>query len=168
LSCRFSMTALVGLQVAMLFELVRAGLTLRPQPGIRGGLGRDCKRGGGGMGGAVPKRWTVSLVYCMLCAIHVSTGYATAPYTYAARITSSSTCAWLLSQGSQELRRTRMLLISLAVRLLLPIVHCGGGPANYNLRYICARMPVNRPCEVYRGGTTPTLHTFTWHSRCQH
>jgi hypothetical protein len=42
-------------------RVVRAGPTLRPQPGIRGGSGRDCKRGGGGMGGAVPKRWRVTL-----------------------------------------------------------------------------------------------------------
>ena len=40
------------------------GPTLRPQPRIRGGSSRDCKRGRGGMGGVVPKR-------CQFCLLHV-------------------------------------------------------------------------------------------------
>ena len=55
------------------------------------------------MGGAVPKRWRS--VRCMLYAMHVSNGYATGPCISAAFIASSSTSAWLLSRGSQELGR---------------------------------------------------------------
>ena len=57
--------------------------------------------------GGVPKRRSV---WCMLCAMHVSTGYATGPRISAAFIASSSTSAWLLSRGSQELGRTTALL----------------------------------------------------------
>jgi hypothetical protein len=38
--------------------------------------------------------------------MHVSTGYATGPHTSAAFIAGSSTSAWLISQGSQELGRS--------------------------------------------------------------
>ena len=59
-------------------RVVRAGLPLRsrrPSGHSREQevvTGRDCKRGGGGTGGAVPKRWRVSSVCCMLCAILMS------------------------------------------------------------------------------------------------
>ena len=47
----------------------------------------------------------------MLCAMHVSTGYAPGPRISAAFIASSScTCAWLLSRGSQELGRSSLRL----------------------------------------------------------
>ena len=47
-----------------------------PQPGIRGGSGRDCTREGVGMGGAVPKRWRVSVsVACYMCYTCVSTSF---------------------------------------------------------------------------------------------
>ena len=66
------------------------------------------------MGGAVPKRRSV---WCMLCAMHVSTGYATGPRISAVFIASSRTSAWLLSKGSQELgRSTASLRLHACVR----------------------------------------------------
>ena len=86
-----------------------------------------------------PQEVGVRSACCMLCAIHASTGYATGPHISAARITSSSTCAWLLSEGSEGMRRAGMLLISLAVRLLLSVASAYAlwrRPSElYNLRY---------------------------------
>ena len=83
-SCRFSLTTLAGLHVPMLFEwCVQAFPSGHVGPLATAGNKRwelregTAKRGGGGMGGAVPKRWRS--VWCMLCAMHVSTGYAPGP-----------------------------------------------------------------------------------------
>jgi hypothetical protein len=66
------------------------------------------------MGGAVSKRRSV---WCMLCAMHVSSGYATRPRISVAFIASSST-SWLLSRGSQELgRSTASLRLHACVRV---------------------------------------------------
>ena len=74
-SCRFSLTTLAGLHVPMLFEwCVQAfpsgHVGPRATAGNKRREGRDCTRGGGGMGGAIPKRWRS--VWCMWCVIHVS------------------------------------------------------------------------------------------------
>jgi hypothetical protein len=53
LSRRYSLTALGRLHVAMVLDWCVQDL--RPQPGTRGSPGRDCKRGGGGMGGTVSR-----------------------------------------------------------------------------------------------------------------
>ena len=49
------------------------------------------------MGGAVPKRWRP--IWCMLCALHVSTGYAPWPRIYVAFLASSSLVAITGSPG---------------------------------------------------------------------
>ena len=64
-----------GLHVAMRFEwCVQAFPSGHVGPPATAGKkrreGRDCETRGGGMGGAVPKRWRS--VWCMLCVIHVS------------------------------------------------------------------------------------------------
>ena len=92
-SCRFSLTTLAGLHVAMPFEwCVQASPSGHVGPPATAGKkrreGRDCETRGGGMGGAVPKRWRS--VWCMLCAMHVSTGYAPGPRISVAFIARSS------------------------------------------------------------------------------
>ena len=94
--CRFSLTTVAGLHVAMLFEwCVQAFPSGHVGPPATAGKkrreGRDCETRGGGMGGAVPKRWRS--VWCMLCAMHVSTGYAPGPRISVAFIARSSLAA---------------------------------------------------------------------------
>jgi len=96
-SCRFSLTTVAGLHVAMLFEwCVQAFPSGHVGPPATAGNKRRVgkglhTRGGGGMGGAVPKRWRS--VWCMLCAMHVSTGYAPGPRISVASIARSSLAA---------------------------------------------------------------------------
>ena len=85
-----------GLHVAMRFEwCVQAFPSGHVGPPATAGKkrreGRDCETRGGGMGGAVPKRWRS--VWCMLCAMHVSTGYAPGPRISVAFIARSSLAA---------------------------------------------------------------------------
>ena len=86
-----------GLHVAMLFEwCVQAFPSGHVGPPATSGNKRRVgkglhTRGGGGMGGAVPKRWRS--VWCMLCAMHVSTGYAPGPRISVAFIARSSLAA---------------------------------------------------------------------------